>query len=385
MAEAIFWLCLLLPLFAYLGYPLLLALCAPFRRPAPAGAPQPLPLPRVSVIVAAYNEERNIEAKLRSLLDDNYPRERRQIIVASDGSSDATVALARRIAQLRPWDDIRVLDLPRGGKAAALNSAVALADGEILVFSDADTLWTGDTLRQLIAPFADPRVGATAGNVTIPAAGKALAIGDRLYRAYETWLRRLESRTGCMASADGGLQALRRELFQTVPADVTDDFFLTTCASVAGQRIVFAEAARVIDHGVESAQGQFRRRRRITVQGLQSLARRRELLDPGRHGLFALALITHKLLRRLAPVLLVPLLLSNLWLWDEGGFYRIALLAQLAAYGLALIGLLGRHRRLPKPFRLAAYVLVTLSAMGAGVWQFLSGYRYRQWNPQQNR
>lgn len=383
MAEAIFWLCLSLPLFAYLGYPLLLALCAPFRRPAPAGAPQPLP--RISVIVAAYNEERNIEAKLHSLLDDDYPRERRQIIVASDGSNDATVALARRIAQLRPWDDIRVLDLPRGGKAAALNSAEALADGEILVFSDADTLWTGDTLRQLIAPFVDPRVGATAGNVTIPAAGKALAIGDRLYRAYETWLRRLESRTGCMASADGGLQALRRELFETVPADVTDDFFLTTCASVAGRRIVFAEAAQVTDHGVESAQGQFRRRRRITVQGLQSLARRRELLDPGRHGLFALALITHKLIRRLAPVLLVPLLLSNLWLWDEGEFYRIALLAQLAGYGLALIGLLGRHRRLPKPFRLAAYVLVTLSAMGAGVWQFLSGYRYEQWNPQQNR
>ncbi|AJE22968.1 glycosyltransferase [Azotobacter chroococcum] len=383
MAEAIFWLCLCLPLFAYLGYPALLALCALFRRPAPAGAPQELP--RVSVIVAAYNEERNIVAKLRSLLDDDYPRERRQIIVASDGSSDATVTLARRVAQLRPWDDIRVLDLPRSGKAGALNNAVAVADGEILVFSDADTLWTCHTLRPLVAPFADPRVGATIGNVAIPAAGKALAIGDRLYRPYESWLRRLESRTGCLASADGGLQALRRSLFQTVPADVTDDFFLSTCAPVAGQRIVFAEAARVLDVGVESADNQFRRRRRITTRGLRSLARRRELLDPRRHGLLALGLFTHKLVRRLAPVLLIPLLLSSFWLWSEGELYRLALLAQLAGYGVAVIGLLGQRRHLPKPFHLAAYLLVTLAAMSAGVWQFLRGQRYQHWNPQQNR
>ncbi|MNJ69900.1 hypothetical protein D3C77_663010 [compost metagenome] len=112
---------------------------------------------------------------------------------------------------------------------------------------------------------------------------------------------------------------------------------------------------------------------------------RRELLDPRRHGLFAIGLLTHKLLRRLVPVLLIPLLLSNLWLWDAGAFYRVCLIAQLAGYGLALIGLLGRHRRLPKPFRLAAYVLVTLAAIGAGVWHFVSGQRYSLWNPQQNR
>lgn len=383
MAEAIFWLCLFLPFFAYLGYPALLTVYGLFQ-----GDAQPVALeqlPRVSVIVAAYNEERHIIAKLRSLLDQTYPRERRQIIIASDGSSDATVALARQVALDHKQDDVQVLNLPRGGKAGALNSAVAVADGEILVFSDADTLWTDDTLSQLVAPFADPRVGATAGNVAILSSGKALAIGDQLYRAYESWLRRLESRTGCMASADGGLQALRRSLFQTVPTDVTDDFFLTTCASVAGQRIVFAEAARVTDHGVETADNQFRRRRRITARGLQSLAHRRELLDPRRHGVFALGLITHKLLRRLAPVLLIPLLLSNFWLWNVGDFYRLSLIAQLAGYALAVIGLLGQRRHLPKLFRLAAYALVTLAAMSAGVWHFVSGQRYHHWNPQQNR
>lgn len=383
MAETIFWLCLFLPLFAYLGYPVLLAAHGLFRPAAPPAALAQLP--RVSVIVAAYNEERNIEAKLRSLLDDAYPHDLRQIIVASDGSSDATVSLARQFARAHGRGDLQVLDLPRSGKAGALNSAVHLADGEILVFSDADTLWQRETLAQLVAPFADPRVGATAGNVTIPVEGRALAIGDRLYRAYESTLRRLESRAGCLASADGGLLALRRSLFQAVPSDVTDDFFLTTCAPVAGQRIVYAEHARVTDRGVETADSQFRRRRRITARGLQSLARRRELLDPRRHGLLALGLITHKLIRRLAPVLLIPLLLSTLWLWNAGDFYRLSLLTQLAGYALAVIGLLGQRQRLPKPFRLAAYLLVTLAAMSAGVWHFVSGRRYHHWNPRQNR
>lgn len=383
MAEALFWLCLFLPLFAYLGYPLLLAVRAAFQaQEAPVPPAEP---PRVSIIVAAYNEERHMQAKLQSLIQTDYPRERRQIIIASDGSSDGTVALAQQFADAHPEENIRVLDLPRGGKAQALNSAVAEAEGEILVFSDADTQWRPDTLAELVAPFADLRVGAVAGHVTIPDEGQALALGDRAYRAYESWLRRLESRTGCMASADGGLQALRRELFQPVPGDVTDDFFLTTCASVAGRRIVFAERACVVDTGVESAGNQFRRRHRITTQGLQSLVQRRELLDPRRHGLFAIGLLTHKLIRRLVPILLIPLLLANLWLWNSGDFYRITLILQLSGYTAALVGLLGRHRNLPKPFRLAAYVLVTLAAIGAGVWHFVSGQRFHQWNPQQNR
>ena len=383
MAEILFWLCLFLPFFAYLGYPALLALYATFQ--PQRGVVPPAVTPRVSVIVAAYNEERHMQAKLQSLIAANYPGQLRQIIIASDGSSDATVSLARQFAETHPEEDILVLDLPRGGKSEALNRAVTEATGDILVFSDADTLWEPDTLAQLIEPFADLRVGAVAGNVAIHSSGQSLALGDRLYRAYESWLRRLESRTGCMASADGGLQALRRELFQPVPRDVTDDFFLTTCASVAGRHIQFAENARVLDTGVETAGNQFRRRHRITTQGLQSLVRRRELLDPRRHGLFAIALLTHKLIRRLVPILLIPLLLSNLWLWDSGDFYRFTLIAQLCGYAISLVGLLGRHRRLPKPFRLAAYVLVTLTAIGAGVWHFISGQRFSQWNPQQNR
>ena len=378
MAELIFWLCLLLPAYAWLGYPLLLTLLTPLfaaRRHEPA---QPM---NVSIVIAAHNEAQYIEEKLRILLAQDYQARSLQIILASDGSTDDTVACAHRIIDPR----ISVLDLPRQGKAATLNAGVAISSGEILVFTDADNQWSTDTLGHLLAPLNDPQVGGCAGHMVIPVTGKGLSIGDSLYRHYEGWLRYVENRTGCMVSADGALLALRRELFQNVPAEVNDDFFISTCAPVAFKKIVYVPQARVIDQGVDEADKQFRRRQRVTVGGLQSLAQRRELLNPLTHGLYAIALISHKLIRRLAPVLLLPLLLSNFWLWGEHDFYRLSLIAQLLGYTVAIAGLLDSQHRLPKPFRLAAFLLVTLAGMSIGLWQFLRGQRYAQWNPEQNR
>ena len=378
MAEVIFWLCLLLPFYAYVGYPLLLTLLAPLFKARRVEAARPM---TVSVIIAAHNEARHIEDKLRMLLVQDYTPLGLQIILASDGSSDDTVARAQAVVDPR----IEVLDLPRRGKTATLNTAVGHATGEILVFTDADNQWASDTLGHLLAPLNDPQVGACAGHMSIPVPGNGLSLGDSLYRHYEGWLRRMENRIGCMVSADGALLALRRELLQWIPAEVNDDFFLSTCAAVGGKTIVYVESARVTDQGVDQANRQFRRRQRVTVGGLQSLAQRSELLNPLRHGLYAVALISHKLLRRLAPVLLVPLLLSNLWLWGEHGFYNLALIAQVLGYGVAIAGLLDVRHRLPKPFRLAAFVVVTLAGMSAGLWQFLRGHRYPQWTPDENR
>ncbi|KAA8740722.1 glycosyltransferase [Pseudomonas koreensis] len=378
MAEFIFWMCLLLPVYAYLGYPLLLTVLAPLF---PAWRHSPAPALNISIVIAAHNEARHIEHKLRTLLAQDYQPATLQIILASDGSTDDTVARAHKVVDSR----ITVLDLPRQGKAATLNAGVALATGDILVFTDADNQWSRETLGYLLAPLSDSNVGACAGHMVIPVTGGGLSVGDSLYRHYEGWLRRVENRTGCMVSADGALLALRRELFQSVPAEVNDDFFLSTCAPVAFKRIVYVPEAQVIDHGVDEADKQFRRRQRVTVGGLQSLAQRRELLNPLKHGLYSLALISHKLIRRLAPILLLPLLLSNFWLWDDHGFYRLALIAQLFGYAIALAGLLDSQHRLPKPFRLAAFLLVTLAGMSLGLWQFLRGHRYAQWNPEQNR
>ncbi len=378
MAELVFWMCLLLPVYAWIGYPVLLTLAAPFfprRRLSPL-APQ-----RVSVVIAAHNEARHIVDKLRSVLRQDYQVADLQVVVVSDGSTDATVQLARNLGDPR----VEVLDLPRLGKAGVLNAGVEVSRGELLVFTDADNQWADDTLRLLLAPFADPEVGASAGHMIIPVVGKGLSLGDSLYRHYEAWVRKVENRTGCMVSADGALLALRHSLYQAVPKQVNDDFFISTCAPAAGKRIVYVPEAIVLDQGVDEADKQFRRRQRVTVGGLLSLAARRELLNPLRHGLYAIALISHKLIRRLAPVLLLPLLLANLWLALEPGLFRWMLVAQLLGYGVAVLGLLDVRRRLPKPFRLAAFLLVTLAGMSVGLWQFLRGHSYSQWNPNQNR
>ncbi|MBA1195134.1 glycosyltransferase [Pseudomonas entomophila] len=378
MAEVVFWMCLLLPVYAWIGYPVLLTLaapCFPRRRPGPL-APQ-----RVSVVIAAHNEARHIVDKLRSVLRQDYQAADLQVVVVSDGSTDATVQLARSLGDPR----VEVLDLPRLGKAGVLNAGVEVSRGELLVFTDADNQWADDTLGLLLAPFADPEVGASAGHMIIPVVGQGLSLGDSLYRHYEAWVRKVENSTGCMVSADGALLALRRTLYQAVPKQVNDDFFISTCAPAAGKRIVYVPEAIVLDQGVDEADKQFRRRQRVTVGGLLSLAARRELLNPLRHGLYAIALISHKLIRRLAPVLLLPLLLANLWLALEPGLFRWMLVAQLLGYGVAVLGLLDVRRRLPKPFRLAAFLLVTLAGMSVGLWQFLRGHSYSQWNPNQNR
>ncbi|QNQ99917.1 glycosyl transferase family 2 [Pseudomonas oryzihabitans] len=377
MAEWIFWASVAVPLYAYLGYPLAIT-CGGWLTPRrPRLVAPPL---SVSVVIAAHNEARHIEAKLASLLSQTYHPTALDILVASDGSTDTTVSLARAFAS----DQVRVLDLPRIGKAAALNAAVAESRGEILVFTDADNRWAPTTLAELLGPLADPQVGACGGNLRILETGTGLSLGDSLYRRYEAWLRQAEDRLGCTVAADGALLALRHELFSPIPGEVNDDFFLSTCAPLAQRRIAYVDSARVLDQGVDAPQHQFRRRLRVTIGGLQSLAQRKALLNPFRYGRYALALLSHKLLRRLAPLALLPLLASNLLLLATP-CYQLTLAAQLLAYGSALLGLLDRQGRLPRPFRLAAFLLVTLAGMAVGLVQFLAGRRHTLWNPEQNR
>lgn len=372
----VFWTSILLPLYAVLGYPLLLSVLAVFYRKPVYAQPENL---GVSVIVAAHNEEAHIEGKISSILQQGHSS-RLQVIIASDGSSDQTVHKARACADGR----VQVLDLPRIGKTAVLNEAVTHAQNDVLVFTDADNLWQDGCLEQLLRPFSDPGVGCTAGNMQILKAGKALGIGDRIYRFYESWLRSAENRCGCMVSADGALLALRRELYQPIPANVNDDFFISTCAPALQKKIVYVEQARVLDEGVDETGKQFRRRIRVTVGGLNSLAARKELFNPFRHGLYSLALFSHKLIRRLSPLFLLALLLSNAFLLQRGLGYELFFYLQLAGYVLAVSGLAG-GRYQPRVVRLAGFFLVTQAGMLAGCLEFVLGKKYSQWNPQQNR
>ena len=381
--EPLFWILIFLCVYGYIGYPLVLAVIAPLvnrYQQLPTDITQ-AQAPSVSILVPAYNESDYIRIKIDSLLNQNYPAHLFDIWVLNDGSSDDTAAIVKAYQD----PQVQLLDLPRGGKATALNQGVNASQHDIIVFSDADNEWTPDTLMHLVAPFTLDSVGAVSGRLTIREDTAHLGLGDLVYRNFEAFIRRSETRLGSAVSADGGIFAIRRELYEPIPQDVTDDFFISTGAIVKGKALVFQPQAIAYDDGVEKAENQLRRRIRVTVRGMTSLWRRRALFNPLQFQWYSLCLLSHKLIRRFVPFFALFLLPVNLLIASEGGFYLLCLWLQLAGYAAAIAGLLDQGRNLPKPFSMAGFLLLSTYGLGVGIVQFLLGKRYTFWSPEQNR
>jgi cellulose synthase/poly-beta-1,6-N-acetylglucosamine synthase-like glycosyltransferase len=366
------------PLAAYAGYPLvLLAAARVWGRPVRTGAAGG----SVAVVICAHNEGARIGAKLESVLAQTRGSGAR-VIVADDGSTDDTAEIAAR------FPEVELHPLPRGGKAAALNRIVPRESDAVLVMTDADPLFDAGTLPALLAPFADRRVGAVAGRVEVlrspKGSGAKLAGFDALFRRYESAVRQAESDLFGCVSADGGLYAIRASLVPHVPADVTDDFYISTAAVAAGSRIAYADAARVYEHAIASGRKTFRRRIRITVRGLTGLWSRRALMNPARTGWYAPALILHKVARRLAPLVLPPLWLLAGLLAGQGSLPWAIVFAGLTA--LALVGAVGAlaPERLPRVLAPVFGVALHLAGLAWGAVLFVRGVRYAQWTPQKD-
>ena len=380
IAASVFWGSLGFLLYTYLGFPLLLAVRAklfprPFRRAEDT--------PMVTILFAAYNEEAEIVNKLANLRALDYPAERINVVIASDGSTDETASCARAHADERT----QVLDLPRGGKNAALNAALELATGDVVVFTDADAMLAPDALRNLVAPLADPEVGAVGGDFhyLVPGEDPARGLGERSYWSVDRSWKQMQSRAGSMTSATGQLHALRRELATPIPDGVMDDVVLSTSAIAVGLRLVFAADAVATSPTAPGEGVEFRRKVRNAILGLRAVAYRRALLNPFRHGFYALQLLSHKVLRRLLPVPLVALLASSAVL--DGPVYRTALLVQLAMHTLALLGLVLHRTRLGrlKILRLPFFLDLVASAMAAAFVQLLFAPRTARWTPARQR
>ena len=387
MMELVLWGSAGIVGFTYLGFPLLVLLRARVR-PRPVAAADVTP--SVSVIIAAHDERASIGPRIDNLLALDYPRERLEIVVASDGSTDDTVAVARS----RGETAVRVLDLPRVGKATALNRAVEASTGEILVFSDANTAFAPDAIRALVRSFADPEVGGVAGNqvygdLTAPErreTGDATAAGagERRYWDFDRILKVAESLGGNVISATGAIYALRRELFRTVPDGVTDDFVTSTRVIQQGRRLVFEPDAMAFEPVAGSSKREYRRKVRIMTRGLRGVSYVRSLLDPRRYGFYSVQLFVHKVLRRMMALPLLAIGLASLALWDHGNpLYRLLAVGQAALYGLAAIGLGLRDRpEGQRPwFSLPAFfALVNIASLHA-LWNLVSGRRIDRWEP----
>ena len=355
----VFWVSAGLVVYTHLGYPFALRALVGLRRRPTLRPGTWEELPRVSLIVAAYDEEEVIAAKVANALALDYPRERLELIVASDGSADATVERARAAGA-----DL-VLDLPRGGKVAAQNAAVERAGGEVLAFSDANSDWAPDALRHLVESFADPAVGYVCGQVRFLDPGGGNLEGS--YWRYEMALRELESGLAGVTAGNGAIYAVRRDSYIPLSAAGSHDLSLPFLLAKRGMRSLYVPWAAAEEKMVPTLEGEFARKRRMMV-GLWDIVVGEGMISPrGYSPLYAIEIASHRLLRYLTPLLHLVVLAANVALLGEGWVYKATLAVQLAVLAAALLG-----RWLPlAPFRVARYYVMTTASIAAGLWDRL--------------
>ena len=370
MAEFLFWLAAATIGYVYIGYPILLILLRSVReRPV---RKQPI-VPSVSLVVSAYNEAAVIERKIRNTLALDYPADRLELIIASDGSTDGTGEIAARLAD---GARVKVLVYPENrGKLAALNDAVPMAHGEVLAFSDASSMLAPDALRHLTANFADPEVGAVSSVYKVRDANHAqLGTQEDFYWKYETFLKKQEAALGSILGAHGSLYAIRKALYPYPPSGmINDDYIIPLRVLQKGYRVAYEPLAVAYEEA--HRMGGFGRRIRIMTGNIEQLREIGALLRP-LQPLTLMFFLSHKVGRLVVPPAMLLLLASNLWLLHSP-FYAVSGLLQLAFYSLVIAGATGPF--VPRVLRLPYYFCMINAAAFVGMYQILSGRRSLAW------
>lgn len=376
----LFWISLALLFYIYIGYPILVQLFSIKEKPV---AKDDGYLPKVSILIAAYNEEKDIEHTIRNKIGLDYPRELMEILVVSDESTDRTDALVERLASEAPFPIRLVRQTPRQGKTAGLNLIAPLASGEILVFSDANSLYEPDALRKLVRNFADPEVGYVTGKMIYANPdGSVVGDGCSAYMRYENWLREKETRIGSVVGVDGGIDAIRTRLFKQLNADQLPDFVQPLKVNEQGYRVIYEPEAVLKELALDDSGREFRMRVRVSLRALWALHDMKQLLNPFHYGLFAVQLISHKLLRYLAFIPLLWLALTNLLLLEEGGIYTLFFLGQVAFYLLAWLGRrYDDEKKRPFYLTLPYYFCLLNLASAHAAWRYVRGEKQVIWAP----
>jgi cellulose synthase/poly-beta-1,6-N-acetylglucosamine synthase-like glycosyltransferase len=364
--EVVFWVSIGLIAYAHVGYPLLLAALVRLRRRTPARPGGDGELPRVSLIVAAHDEEEVIERRVENAVALDYPPDRLEVIVASDGSRDRTVALARAAARIAAGR-VRVLDLPRAGKVRVQDAGVDEATGDVLAFSDANALWKPDALLLLVERLAEPRVGYVCGRLRYLAADGANQEG--VYWRYETAVRALETRAGSVTAGNGAIYAVRREAYLRLDPRTSHDLSFPFNLVKRGWRAVYEPDAVAVERPLPSIEGEFRRKRRMMSHAWPAVLSGGMLNPRGYGPLYALEVYSHRLLRYSTPVLHVVALAANIPLAFGSKLYAVTLAAQGAFLLAAAIGGLTGGR--PRAFGLAYYYVLVTASLAAGLWDWL--------------
>jgi cellulose synthase/poly-beta-1,6-N-acetylglucosamine synthase-like glycosyltransferase len=373
----VFWLSVVAVFYAYVGYPLVLGILCRVLGRQPRPPVEDGELPALTLLIVAHNEEAVIDARIRNALATDYPPEKLEIVVASDGSTDATANIVRSYA----GRGVRLLDYDRRGKAAALAAAFTEVGGAVVMLSDVNTLTEPDAARRLARWFRDPAVGVVCGQLilTDPRTG---GNADGLYWRYENFLKRCEARLGALLGANGAIYAIRRDCFVPPPAGtIVDDFVVPLLARLrTGCDIVYDEDAVAREETAPDVRAEFRRRCRIGAGGFQSLGLVWKLLDP-RQGWIAFAFLSHKVLRWVCPFFLMLMFVTSLLLFGQLVFAH-ALALQLGFYLVAAATVLAPSgTRLPKVVRVAALFAGMNLALLVGFARWLRGNHNGLWRP----
>lgn len=370
-------------LYAYVGYPAVLKVLSARRRFPRENTPAPLPVrewPLISIVIPVHNEAAVIADTLERILALDYPADRRQILVVSDASSDGTDDIVTRFASR----GVELFRLPqRRGKTAAENAARSHLTGEIIVNTDASVRIDAGAVKHLVASFSDRSIGvASARDVSVANLDTRTNPGELAYVGYEMWLRGLETRVSGIVGASGCLYAIRKDLhLRFMPEHLSRDFGAALVAREQGYRAVSVSAAVCYVPRSTSLRREYRRKVRTMARGLRTLWHKRTLLNPGRHGLFAWMLWSHKLCRWLVPMTFVPMTLALLVL-APAHWWAAAMLAGggAAALATAVGWVWPEARRLPRLIALPSYAttgmiaalqawVTALTGQGTAVWE----------------
>jgi cellulose synthase/poly-beta-1,6-N-acetylglucosamine synthase-like glycosyltransferase len=380
--ETAGWILVALPialaLYAYIGYPALLWLLAPRR----ASAVSPgVALPMVTVVIPAYNEAAQIRGAIEALLAQDYPSERRQILILSDGSTDGTDAI---VSEYEPRG-VELLRMPtRSGKTAAENAAIARIRGEIVVNSDASIRMHPAAIRLLVAQMADRGVGVASTRDVSVAAGQTVAnVTEAGYVGYEMRIRGLETRAGGIVGASGSGYAIRAELHKLpVRADLSRDFSAALTARTHGYRAVSVDDAICYVPRTGSLRAEYRRKVRTIRRGIETLIFQRHLMNPFRYGLFAWKLISHKVCRWMLPALLIPAAAGLAVLAANHLWARAALAFGLGGAAFAALGAIWPSARpMPRLLSVVTFAAAANLAVVHALWRVAQGGEDRLWEP----
>ena len=360
---------MLVPLYAYFGYPAILFVAHAFRKPRPIHDLGDSELPGVTMVVAAYNEASAIADKVRNFLSLEYPADKLRLIIGSDGSNDNTAALA--LSAAAGDNRVTVLDFKeRRGKVNVLSDIIPRAETPIVIISDANTMYRPDSIKKLARHFSDDKIGAVCGRLLLTPTADQPSIEENIYWKYETFIKRVESDLGCLTSINGQVFALRRNLFEPPPPDtITEDQFIGLGIIRKGFRIRF-EPLAIVTEPVGSIETEHRRRLRISAGNFQTLFRAGLFLLNPLRGFPAFAYVSHKVLRWKVPSAMFLAFVLNIALITLPGAAWL-LAAQTAFYVLAALPAIFPPLRKISVLRLIHYFVSMNITIALGFFRFL--------------